>query len=262
MVARCPVVAGHPTRKHNNEGNTVSLRVVGLLSWYEEHPGWLVECVASAARLCDHIIAVDGPYGSFPGSTRKPFSGTEQSDAILRTAAGFGMGCTIHSPRQPWWGGEVQKRDFMFKLGSTFATSGTDWFLRIDADEVLTQVPEDTKTVLAATEHDVGEVILWERDADSVKDYDSPLRCLFRALPNIGVEQAHYVVTAHVDGARKVLSGNPSVHNVAPVEPLWDVRLEHRTRLRPNGRRQLKQEYAAAADQLEHVEPFQQEESA
>lgn len=242
--------------------------IIGLLSWYEEHPSWLVECVASAARLCDHIIAVDGPYGLFPGSTRKPFSGTEQADAILRTAAGTGIGCTLHSSRQPWWGGEVAKRDFMFKLGMTFAQPGTDWFLRIDADEVLTHVPPDTKQVLAGTDCDVAEVILWEREAssrvadlvDTSADYETPFRCLFRALPGIGIEQAHYIVTAVADGRRLVLRGNDSVHTQEPAQQLWDVRLEHRTRQRPVGRQRVKQAYYDAVEDfdVEHIEPFQE----
>lgn len=244
------------------------LKVIGLLCWYEEDPAWLAESVASAARLCDHLVAVDGPYGLFPGSTRKPFSGTEQADAILRTASGAGMGCTVHAARQPWWGGEIEKRDFMFKLGSTFADIGTDWFLRIDADEVLTQVPCDTAKALANTECDVAEVILWEREAsakvaeyvDTSADYETPFRCLFRALPNIGIEQAHYVVTAYPDGGRRILRGNDTVHTHVDAEPLWDVRLEHRTRQRPIGRQRLKQTYYDAVDRLavEHVEPFEE----
>lgn len=232
------------------------MKVVGLLCWYEESPAWLVECVASAARLCDHLIAVDGPYASFPGALRKPFSGTEQSDAILRTAAGSGMGCTIHGSRQPWWGGEVEKRDFMFQVGSLLTTP-KDWFLRIDADEILTNVPDETKSQLASTELDVAEVTIWEREAE-IGDYGSPFRCLFRALPGIRIEQAHYIVTAGVGAQRKVLRGNETVHRQAPAEALWDVRLEHRTRQRPASRQRLKESYGAAIPDLEPIRPFEE----
>lgn len=242
--------------------------IIGLLSWYDEHPSWLVECVASAARLCDHLIAVDGPYALFPGSTRKPFSGTEQADAILRTAAGAGMGCTIHGSRQPWWGGEVEKRDFMFRIGGAFTTP-SDWYLRIDADEVLTQIPADTRQQLADTDADVAEVTLWEREAsshvaelvDTSSDYETPFRCLFRALPDLRIEQAHYIVTGRKDGRRIVLRGNDTVHDQEAPLPLWDVRLEHRTRQRPIGRQRQKQTYYAAVEDLsvEQVSPFEQE---
>lgn len=237
------------------------MKVIGLLNWYEENPNWLAECVASASRLCDHLIAVDGPYAAFPGALKKPSSGTEQADAIARTAAGAGMGCTIHSPRQPWWGkewgGEVEKRDFMFKLGMTFAQPG-DWFLRIDADEVLTDVPSTTIRQLADSDQHVAEVTIWEREAanhiataaNSVGDYQSTLRCLYRAIPGIRVEQAHFIVTAPVNGTREFLSGPRGL----PAEPLWDVRLEHRTRLRTENRQLLKSQYNTLINDFEKVE--------
>ncbi len=242
------------------------MKVVGLLSWYEESPAWLAECVASASRVCDHLIAVDGAYAMFPGALRKPFSGTEQADTIAHTAAGAGMGCTIHTSREPWWGGEVEKRDFMFRLAESFTTSD-DWLLRIDADEVFTYVPEDLKARLAASALNVAEVTLWEREASSVvaeyvdtsSDYQTPFRCLFRALPGIRIEQAHYIVTAdNPAGGRYVLRGNDTCHIQDPAEQLLDVRLEHRTRLRPQGRQRLKRIYDAAIPDLEPISPFKE----
>ena len=237
------------------------VKIIGLLSWYEEDPAWLAECVASAARLCNHLIAVDGPYAAFPGALRKPASGTEQANAILRTAAGAGIGCTIHQSRQPWWGtkwgGEVEKRDFMFQLGKTFAQPG-DWFLRIDADEVLTDIPGDTRQRLEETDYNVAEVMLWEREAsghigelvDTLNDYQSPFRCLFRNVPGLRIEQTHYTVIADPDGERQVLNG---LHQV-PAETLWDVRLEHRTHQRTKARQRLKGEYSVQINNFEKVE--------
>lgn len=229
------------------------MSIIACLCWYEESPAWLVECVASAARLCDHIIAVDGPYATFPGALKKPFSDTAQADAILRTAAGFGMGCTIHASRQIWWGqqngGEVEKRDFMFRLGEQFTTP-EDWYFRIDADEVLTQVPEDTKQKLANTKHDVAEVMMWHRLSpytDS-EDGESPFRCLFRALPGLRIQQAHYMVTAPPD---RVLNGP----NQEIAEILWDVRLEHRSHQRTSTRQRAKQSYNSMIADYEKVEP-------
>jgi hypothetical protein len=226
------------------------MRIIGLLSWYEEPASWLAECVASAARLCDHLIAVDGPYAQFPGALRKPASGSEQAEVIGHAAAGAGIGVTIHTPRSPWWGNEVAKRDFMFRLASTIAEPG-DWLLRIDADEVFSQVPSDTRTLLAATSLDVAEVMMWERGEE---DGAYPLRVLFRALPGIGVQQAHYVVTAPTsDGGTRVLCGNETKHRPEPAEALWDVRLEHRTRLRSAERRALKDGYYAQLPDIERV---------
>lgn len=229
------------------------MKVVGLLNWYEEHPSWLVECVASAARLCDHIIAVDGPYAAFPDALRKPFSGTEQADAILRTAAGAGIGCTIHTPRQPWWGGEVEKRDFMFRLGESF-TSSDDWYLRIDADEVITSLPSDIRQRLTESEYDVAEVKIWERETSHqtpVGDFGAPFRCLYRALPGITIQQAHYLVMVPTEDAPRILVGDGVVHRPEPAEELHDMLLEHRTQLRSVSRKQLKDYYYSMVPMLE-----------
>lgn len=226
------------------------MKVIGLLSWYEEPASWLAECVASAARLCDHLVAVDGPYALFPGALRKPSSGSEQAEVIAHAAAGAGMGCTVHTPNAPWWGNEVGKRDWMFRAGSLVAEPG-DWFLRIDADEVLTQVPADARALLAATARDVAEVTMWERGDG--QDSSFPLRVLFRALPGIGIEQAHYVVTAPGEGGTRVLCGNDTVHRAEPAEALWDVRLEHRTRQRSAMRRAQKDDYYRQLPGIEQV---------
>lgn len=225
------------------------MRIIGLLSWYEEPASWLAECVASAAKLCDHLIAVDGPYALFPGATKKPASGSEQADTIARTAAGAGIGCTIHSPRQPWWGNEVEKRNFMFGLGALMA-GPDDWFLRIDADEVFTQVPPDTRTLLSATRQDVAEVMMWERDEDETQ---FPLRVLFRALPGLTIQQAHFVVTAPGEQGPRVLCGDRELHQPEPAEGLWDVRLEHRKRQRSPQRKALKGRYYAKLPEIEQV---------
>lgn len=233
------------------------MKIVGLLNWYEEPLPWLAECVAAASKLCDHLIAVDGPYAAFPGALRKPYSSSDQVDIIQRTAAGCDMGVTIHQSRQPWWGtqwgGEVQKRDFMFRLGEQFTTA-EDWFFRVDADEILTDVPPDTRQQLEFSPHDVAEIILWEREAsghigesvDSLNDYQQPFRCLFRALPGIKIEQTHYTVIA----GNRTLNG---LHQV-PAEQLWDVRLEHRTRLRSDARQRLKDQYNVLINDFEKVE--------
>lgn len=206
------------------------MKVVALLSWYSESPAWLAETVASASKLCNHIIAVDGPYAAFPGALRQPYSGTEQADAIFHTASGAGMGCTIHTSREPWWDGEVAKRDFMFRIGEQF-TSKDDWYLRIDADEILTDVPAGTRTSLEQSVWDVAEVMFWERQYNGEEIF----RCLFRAKRGLEIRGNHYTVA---DGER-ILNGS----NQVPGLPLPYVRLEHRSHLRPDERKRLKKSY-------------------
>lgn len=229
------------------------MRIIGLLCWYEEPASWLAECVASAAKLCDHIIAVDGPYAMFPGAMRRPSSGSEQADTIARTAAGAGIGATVHVPYAPWWGGEVEKRDWMFQAAGLITTE-SDWLLVIDADEALSTVPPDTRQLLERSDLDVAELRLWDREGSETMD-----RRLLRSLRGLSVEGAHYVWTAPTATGRKVLRGNHSLHSLAPAEPLWDVRLEHRQRERSTQRQQAKREYYALLPELEHIEPFKEE---
>lgn len=225
------------------------MKVIGLLSWYEEPASWLAETVASAAKLCDHLIAVDGPYAEFPFALSKPASGTEQADTILRTAAGAGIGCTIHASRQPWFGNEVEKRSFMFDLAMPFTTP-EDWLLVIDADEVLTQVPENTRELLGKTGADVSELHLWER-GDQDKVYVQ--RRLFRALKGITYQDCHYVVTAPSGSGVKVLSGDEGLHSLEPAEALPNVHLEHRSAHRTALRNGLRNQYYAKLPALEQV---------
>lgn len=214
------------------------MKVVALLNYYEENPSWLAETVASVSKLCSHIIAVDGAYASFPGALKKPYSGTEQADAIYHTAIGCGMGATIHAPRDVWWSGEVGKRDFMFRLGETLTTED-DWYLRIDADEILTEVPVGARTELETTAYDVAEVTLWERQYDG----EGIFRCLFRAKRGLQIKGNHYTV---VDDDT-VLNGNMQV----PALPLPWMRLEHRSHMRPVERQRLKKSYYALIPDLE-----------
>lgn len=239
------------------------MRLVALLSWYDESPTWLAECVASIAKVCDHLIAVDGPYAMFPGALSKPASGPEQVETILRVAAGSGIGCTIHAPREPWWGGEIEKRDAMFRIGETFTTAD-DWYFVVDADEVVSKVPSDLRQRLGESACDAAELMLWERDTqsrlaelvDTSTDSRWPLRRLFRALPELHIEQAHYVVTATRDGVKRVLCGNRDVHVVEPAEQLWDLMLEHRRGQRTIGRLRLKDQYGKTGLIHEKVEVF------
>lgn len=219
------------------------MKVVALLNWYEEPVSWLAETVASAAKLCDHIIALDGPYAEFPSALSKPASGTEQAEVIFHAAAGAGMGCTVHAPRQPWWGNEIEKRSYLMELGQSMTTED-DWFLVIDADEVLTKVPLGSRQLLDATDLNVAQLMLWERD-----DLDSayPCRRLFRALRGITYQHTHYTITAPGPNGTRVLNGNEVLHPNKWEKPadLWDVRMEHRTKFRTQFREALKKQYYA-----------------
>lgn len=109
-------------------------RLIGLLSYWDESPTWLAATVASMARVCDHIVALDGRYALF-GDDRVA-SPQEQADAIAHGAYGAGIGLTNVQPRRVFLN-EMEKRTELFRYGLVDACPGTDWFLVLDADEVL-----------------------------------------------------------------------------------------------------------------------------
>lgn len=226
------------------------MKIIGLLSWYEEDPAWLAECVAAAARVCDHIVAVDGAYVRFPGADKKPISSPEQARVIQSVAAGAGIGCTVHVPREAWAGNEVEKRDFMFRFASTFAEPDEDWFLVVDADEFVTAAPPGFRSLLKASDRNVAALTFWERG-----DLDSgyPLRRMYRAIPGIGIQGVHYCVTAPVNGELRVLSGIETIHPLEIAEDLTSIRLEHRKDLRTDLRKALKDNYYSLLPEIEPV---------
>lgn len=212
-------------------GRATPVRIVAVLSWYDESVDWLRECVASA-RFCDHLIAVDGPYAAFPHEM--PSSPADQAEAIRDAWPG----CDVRVRPEPW-GSEVAKRDYMFRLA---AAEDADWIFRIDADEIVTAVPDDLRGQLARTPRHVSESTFMYEATPGWPLASSQLRCLFRALPGIGVSGAHSRVIAEVDGKRAMLAG-PDLSLCEPAEPLAGFRMTHRSHERSQDRQSRKADY-------------------
>lgn len=228
------------------------MRVHLLLSWYDEDPNWLAATITSASKLCTSVIALDGAYALFPGALRQPHSSPDEVDAIARTADALGMACTIHVPAMPWFGNEVAKRDTHFRLGETIATVGEDWYLLLDADEVLSDCPPDAFDRLAASDWNVAECFLWEKDVTSIAPAlgAHPIRRLYRVLPGLHCGPAHHCFTAIAEGKPVWISDASRSHNLEPAGEMWDVRIEHRNRFRAEGRLKRKKDYYATRDSL------------
>lgn len=221
------------------------MRIVALLSWYDEPTDWLRECVRSAALFCDHLIAVDGAYADFPGGREKPTSPPAQAEAIL--VASGDMGCTLHRRPTPW-GGEVAKRNHLFRLAEA---EGADWAFRIDADEVVTDVPGDLREQLARTSQHVGTATFMFEATPGWPLTPSQLRVLFRVLPGIGVSGAHSRVVVALDGRRVSLAG-PDLGRCEPAETVEGLRMLHRTHERTPERQARKSDYYQLLPALEH----------
>lgn len=235
------------------------MKVIGLLNFYQESALWLAATVASASKCIDHLIACDGAYFLFPDGA--PHSGAEQAAVINEVAQAHNLGCTIHAPQETWAGNEVEKRAFLFTLAETISDPD-DWYMVIDADEVVTDAPPNLRERLEAADEDVAEVTFWERDdieftpkkAKAARQFDwpakheYPIRILFRAIRGLTVERNHYTYTTP---DKRVLWGNrSSTVQQEPALDCKDLRIEHRTNFRDLARRNAAKEYYGRRDRV------------
>lgn len=206
------------------------MKVVGLLSWWDEDSEWLMQAVSSAFKLCDEVIALDGAYEGFPGGT--PGSPAGQKDALIRAGARVHEGLL--------WRTQMEKRTELFRLG-TCRTEDWDWFYVFDADDLVVNVPADTKDRLRCTRYDVAVHTLGG---------DRYHRGLFRALRGFRVEDAHYHYVAKKYMKTVHLRGEETVHKLEPFLNLTDMKVMHRTADRSNDRKARAAEYRARVHEL------------
>jgi hypothetical protein len=218
------------------------VRLIGILIWYDEQPEWLAAAVASFARAGgEHLIALDGAFACYPDGVRHPRSGTEQHAAVREVCDAHNLGLTLYSPAEAYVGNELEKRSLGFALADLVATPYEDWYLILDADEVVT-TSLGLRETLEQTSCDVGEVVFWERN----KIHDPSLgrvRCLFRAIPGIQVKGNHYTYITP-DGRKLWGDGHLEDSVITPAE------IEHRTWIRPKHRQQNQLDYLAQRDRV------------
>lgn len=233
------------------------MKLIGIISWYDESPSWLAACVSSMIHHAqvDHLVAVDGAYALLPEG--RPYSGFEQHQVISEICRGSQVGLTLHAPQEPWFGNEVEKRSFCFRLAEQVADGPEDWYFIMDADELITTAL-GMKNRLAEAEEDVGYCWLYERldphltentsklaqQINMPREGQCPVRKCFRALERLHVVDNHF--TYIVDGSHVLWNGGnggevPAVDTHAEIE--------HRTRLRDLARREQQQKYYLRRDQ-------------
>jgi hypothetical protein len=230
------------------------VRLIGLLSFYDEPIADLTSCIKGLHDAgVDEIVALDGAYALYPDG--KPASHPNQHAAIHLACRQLGMGCTLHVPASVWSGNEVEKRTVLFKHAWAVAEPG-DWFWVMDADQVVTKVPDDLRDRLTATDRDSAEVEFFDTVAAKIRQPDWPerfaVRDLFRAQP-ITVQTNHCTYVAG-DG-RLLWGGNGDMvveHDGRPLEPCLDltdlVEVEHRPDRRPTDRLRAKLVYYRQRD--------------
>lgn len=220
------------------------MRIVGLLSWFDEDSAFLTRAIRSHADagLLDALVAVDGRYALY--GSGECMSARDQYDAIRDACAE--MPLALVSTETPW-PGEVHKRAALFRHGLALAEVGRDWFWIIDGDNELTEHPDadEVRARLASTPLHVAEVILSEpgRLWDDVR---RPMRQLFRALPGFAPYGRHWHYVAQ-DAGEWVYLWGPREKSVPALE-LHEVVVRHHHMDRAQERRNAAYSYYAERD--------------
>lgn len=188
------------------------MRLVCLLSWFDEQPATLLRLIASLPIAhVTHLVALDGRYQLYPCDYDQ--SPPDQAAAIREACLHARIGCTIETPDGPYTNNEVEKRTRLFQLAETVTTPDS-WYLVMDADESVLTAPADLLARLATTEHDAGETTYIQRGGEL------DLRKLFRASRGLHVAGNHYTYLT-ADG-RKLWGQTPT----GPMEPALHSGLE------------------------------------
>lgn len=237
-------------------------KIIGILSWFDESPTWLSATVASLARICDHVIAVDGRYLHYDDT--RVSSSMAEHDAILQTARGAGIGLTLDIPTQPW-ATEMDKRTRAFQLAELVADVHRDWFIVLDGDEVLTHTPAKHDTIaeldkaatagvrtVTVTLRDIADPhydaqrTRFGMDLDVEHVIDCRVPRLFRFPKNLRVVGYHYNYVGDDENGDPVeLWGHDGAtqHRTPWACFTTDVVIEHRHGQRPKVRQKRRSQY-------------------
>lgn len=203
------------------------MKIVNLLSWYDEDPDLLMQAVLSLARVgVTHLVASDGPYADFPHKTA--LSAPQQHDAIL--AACRAADIEMRILKRGVWKTEMAKRTDLWRAADELEP---DWVVSSDADMVWRPTVWLPAALGAARAYDVK--LVENHEATDV-------RCVYRWEPGVTVQGAHHCYLStrgeYLWGPRKLR---------VPGGRLPAV-VDH---LRPNLERRMRQhEYYLARDEL------------
>jgi len=212
------------------------VRIFGCMIWFDENPRWLAANVAAFARICDHVIAVDGGYFAYPEA--RPASGGDQAEAIVVAARTAAVGLTLHVPNEVWMGNETEKRTAYCKIVNALATPYEDWMLVLDADEEISEVSPLARRDLETTELDAAEIGMWT--TDELRSWFGPSRRLYRVMERMEYGPTHFSLSGRGPSNEVVwLNGLGPKYGETMGEALsmvTAIRVEHKHHLRPEPR--------------------------
>jgi hypothetical protein len=244
------------------------VRLCGVLIWYDESPTFLATAVAGFARVCDHIVAVDGAFLLYPGA--RPRSHPDQAEAILSVCEAADVGCTIHRPQDVFRGGEVEKRNLATKLAGVGLTS-EDWLCIFDADNHVMKCddPQVVRGSLEATDLNVATYTVldgtdWMTDPQRSQiaidraietDWTVRVRAIYRWTDDLRYVGNHYTVCGTYDDELRWLFGPEMSHEYRHLwEPCLDLDAAlvicHRRNARARVRRDARDLYYKIRDEF------------
>lgn len=224
------------------------MKVIGLLSWFDERPDDLRRAIRSHAEFgfVSCFVCVDGRYKLYGDGVS--VSAPDQYAAIEDEAKALGLDLVLVRREHPWEG-ELHKRATLFRLGLAMADVGEDWFWIIDGDNELAEHEglDTFRARLASTPLHVAEVILSE-PGRLYQDVRRPMRQLFRALPGFSPYGSHWHYCAQVEGEWRYLWG-PKERRLLPALEMHEVVVRHHHMDREQDRRNAAYSYYAKRDE-------------
>lgn len=221
------------------------MRLVALLSFFDEQPRFLERLVASLPLASvSTLVALDGRYAHYPCAYDQ--SPPDQYAALTAACETAGITLRLHRPTGPW-PTEMAKRTALFQKGEQ-ATTPEDWYLIVDGDEEILSAPDDLKAQL---EHCIFDVAT----ADLEQEDPRPgFPKMFRAIRGLHVKTNHYTYCTP-DG--RYLWGNARTTRLEARHPTT-MRIWHDERGRTPQRRAGQVGYYMRRDHahLEHHHPL------
>lgn len=237
------------------------MKIIGLLSFYDESPSWLATVVAGMGRFCDAVVAVDGGYKLFPGA--RPRSMPDQGEAIVLAAEAADLGLILHKPKDIWHGNEIQKRNQTLALAGTICEPGIDWLVVFDSDMHLMKCnPEALRWDLENTRFHVATMTVQE-GKDMLADpayaeaaqligvdyeWNTKQRLLYRYHPSLKYGPMHWCVSRKVGRKTEWLWGPQELGLARALDLEANLVCYHRSQDRAYLRRQAADVYYQTRD--------------
>lgn len=219
------------------------MKLVALLSFYDEPPAFLHRMIASLPQAgVTDLVALDGAYSLFPNG--QPASPDEQRDALNDACDTAGIRLHLHIPATVWMGDEIEKRTALFQMGER-VTTDEDWYLITDGDEEILHASASLAQQLEHSVFDVAQCDMVEPDR-TVPGFPK----FFRALRGLHVRANHYT---YVTADNRYLWGNAHTTRLEPRLPV-DMTIVHHCKQRSARRRTSSAGYYLLRDNHAHTE--------